>query len=654
MKRFLPSLLLAVVAYLPASALADAPPAAGSVLEVKGQGAENRDPYEGGGKVSFVGVSLESQVVHYQDGGEIRLPLSVRYRVLEAAPVLLTSRMGTEHWRLYSATAETMTALYTDEKIDLREPGEHIAQATRGWFNNKYGPLPQHGLASIRGHYYFLIDKPEGGWLDITSAPAFFDRREVVRDLTFTLADLSQYSLSLPEIQSTWEPGGPLRVRLVVTDAGGRELPVVNAPLTASAGNWRADLATQWAPLDTPTGWMEVQLPSAVPSEVTIEGSVTLQTPKGTEKRDVRAAFGCGDGRVSPDRLRIARQGYELPRNDAGVVRETRALWVGTSDIASRGDIETAVARCRQAGLNVMVPDILVRNSFLARSDRMPLTGAKEESLDPLGDLLEKGHAAGLEVHPWFCVTYRDKRFRDWFQKQYGVDVGMIDRDGKVIPLGADVHRPAYRDFIVDLMVGVARDYPVDGIHLDYIRSMGQCYCSDCREEFAARFNKPLVDATEDDWIAWQRQAIGEIVRRTAEGVRKARPAAKMSAAVFANMRGGALQGQDPAGWARQDWIDVVMPMDYQMQSLAVRANERQFLHALDNDEKLATGLSLYMRSGGEALSRPPDLVQEQVELVRRMGIHGYCLFALSHLSAEQAEMLRTKLNAEPAVPYFR
>jgi hypothetical protein len=94
--------------------------------------------------------------------------------------------------------------------------------------------------------------------------------------------------------------------------------------------------------------------------------------------------------------------------------------------------------------------------------------------------------------------------------------------------------------------------------------------------------------------------------------------------------------------------------MDYQMQTLQLRSNERQFLEALDDDSKLVTGLSLYMRSGGEVSSRPPELVREQIELVRRLGIHGYCLFAYSHLSDEQLEILREEINPEPAKPYFQ
>ncbi|MGC9316548.1 MAG: glycoside hydrolase family 10 protein [Armatimonadota bacterium] len=645
----------AVVATLLLSATAFAQDPA--VLTVVGRGAEDKPGYEGGGVVRFLDVDLAAHVIHYAGGEEMALPLTINYEVLEPAPIVLNSRFGTEYWRLYHFGEETMSAFYTREGIDLSQPGEHTAvpEGLRAWFNEKYGPLPARGLVGIRGHYYFLIDPAEGEeWLDITDPPPYFDRREVVRELTFTLADLSEYSLELEELQCTWQPEGDVRVRVSVTDARGDRFPVLNVPLELSGNGRESQLETEWGLLNEPTGWLRGSLPRGdVPEEVTVSGTVALQTPDGLQFAEVSGTFERGDGQVSPEQLQIAEQGYELPRTE-GLIHETRGTWCSTSDIATRESVDELVERCSAARLNTIVADIHVRNSFMARSELLPWSQEKWADFDPLDYLIEQAHAAGLEVHPWFCVSYRDRSFNEWFEETYGVDVRMYDQEGQVVELASDVHRPEYADFMVELMVGVARDYDVDGIHLDYIRTKGQCYCEKCRAEFAEQFGKPLADATEEEWIAWQRQAIGDIVRRTAEGVREAAPDAIMSAAVFSNLRGGALQGQDPAGWAREGWIDVVIPMDYAMQTLAVRAHERQFLDALEDDDALVTGLSLYMRSGTETMSRPPELVREQIELVRLMGIHGYCLFAQSHLSDEQLEMLRGDLNAEEAVPYFR
>ncbi len=644
--------ILAVL-FISAAGLAGAAEDA-AIFEIVGRGAGGKSPYREGGSLRFRDAAIGAQVVHYRPGEELSLPLEIRYDVIEAAPVLLTSRLGTEYWQLFHFDTETMAAMYADEKIDLSRTGPHTTRATNARFGKSYGPPPGNGVVGIRGHYYFLIDRPDRKWIDVTNPPVYFDQPAVCRKLTFTLADLTEFNLSIPEIQSTWEPGGPFRVRLVVTDAGGAARPVVNAPLVASAGDWQVELATAWNPLNEPTGWIGGTLPEAVPEELTVSGSVSLSTPTGLQRHKVTARFRRGDGLVGAEQFQVARQGYQFPRTSRGIVRETRAIWVSTRDFTTAEDASALVDRCKKCKLNVIVPDIFVRNTFLATSDLMPAAESAEKGFDPLGCLIDKAHAAGLEVHPWFCVTYRDRRFRRWFADQQGENVDMLDDDGKVVELGADVHREAYRRFIVDLMVGVARDYPVDGIHLDYIRSMGRCYCDSCRREFARQFGKPLNEATDDEWICWQRQAIGDIVRRTAEGVRQVRPNAKMSAAVFANLTGGANQGQDSAGWAQQKWIDLILPMDYKMQTLHVRANERQFLEALADDDQLVTGLSLYMRSGGDVLSRSPELVQQQIELVRQMGIHGYCLFAYGHLSEDQARILAQEVNQETAVPHYR
>jgi uncharacterized lipoprotein YddW (UPF0748 family) len=621
-----------------------------SVLNVVGSGAEGKPKYEGG-KVEFLDVSLADQIVHFAGPEELPLRLSIRYKVLETAPVLLNSRFGTEFWNLYHYANEAMSALYTTEDIDLSQAGEATASVDRATVGTRYGPELAKGLVGIRGHYYFLVDQKDRQWLDVVSPPPFFDREELARKLTFTLANLSKFKLAFTTVESTWEAGGPLRAKLTVTDADGDEYPVVNAPAYAAAGDWRAPLEMQTDAVGTPSGWLVGSLPAGrVPEEVRLAATVSAMTPDGPETVEVEGAARRGEGRKSEEEMRALPGAPPIPRNARGVLRETRALWANPKSFVTREAADQLVERAARARLNAIVPDIFVRDSFIGKSELMPMsTSVEEEGFDPLAYLIERAHAAGIEVHPWFCVTYRDAKFRERLR---GVDI--IDEQGNARELGADVHRPEYRDFVVNLMVGVARDYEVDGIHLDYIRAMSDCYCDKCRAEFEQEFGKPLTEATDEDWVKWQREAIADIVRRTAEGVRKARPGTVMSAAVFSNLSSGARQGQDPARWAQEGWVDVVIPMDYAMQTLAVRSNERQFLNALEDDTKLVTGLSLYARNGDQVAPREPSHVQQQIGLVRSMGIHGYCLFEAVYLSDGIVEMLSSDLNREPAAPYHR
>ncbi|NOZ21484.1 MAG: family 10 glycosylhydrolase [Planctomycetes bacterium] len=619
------------------------------VLELKGMGAEGKKVYQGG-KVEFLDVSLADEIVHFESPEKIPLRLSIRYRVLKTAPVFLNSRLGTEFWRLYHYGKGLKGGFYTREQIDLSKEGEATAEVGEVRLATGRGEAFSKGLQGIRGHYYFLVDQPDGKWLDVVKPPAFFYRPELNRKLAFTIANLSKFSVRVSDIESTWQSGGPVRVKFTVTDADGETFPVVNAKAAIESGKWKAPLVTEMDDLNMPTGWMAAKLPTGnMPGQVVVRASFNAMTPNGPAVTSAERSFQRGEGKKALAEMAGAAKPVELPRNAKGIIRETRALWLNPGSFMTKKDIETVVARANEAGLNMIVADIFVRSFFMAKSDLFPTRNNIEEGLDPLGYLIAKAHEKGIEVHPWFCVTYRDPNFR---KRLPGVDV--VKKDGTVAKLPADVHRPEYRDFIVNLMVGVARDYDVDGIHLDYIRAMDKCYCKKCRTEFQEKFGKPITEATKDDWVTWQREAIGDIVRRTAEGVKAAKPKAIMSAAVFSNMEGGAEQGQDPAGWARKGWIDVVIPMDYQMDTLVVRANEQQFLNALDNDDQLVTGLSLYMRSGTAALNRAPSLVKQQIQVVRRLGIHGYCLFEYQYLGDETIKMMKTETNTERAVPYFR
>ena len=621
-----------------------------SILVLKKSATASGPAYEGG-KVQFLDVWLEDQLVHYAEPGEIPLRLSIKYNVLETAPVLLNSRFGTEYWLLHNFETDQTSALYTWEDMDISKPGEAVVTVDRAVPNERYGPLPFKGLVGVRGHYYFLIDRPNREYIGAIRPPAFFDRPSVVAKLHCTLANLTDFSLQFAECQSTWQPGGTFRARLTVTDADGDNFPVIQMPATAEAGDWQTELTVQLDYLHQPTGWIVCKLPDgAAPERVAVKAMVSIMAPDGPTVREVAASFDRGTGQASEEEMSSGPPVVELPRNAEGVVRETRAAWMWGSTILTPEDTDAVVARAKQAGINVLVVCLTGGDRFLPKSDLWPQRDDLPEGYDPLADLIEKSHETGMEVHPWFSVMYRRQAFRDGF----GSNIDMIDENGKLRKLGADVHRPEYRDFVVDLMVGVARDYEVDGIHLDYIRTMGRCYCDTCRAEFEEQFGKPLAEATDEDWGAWQKEAIADVVRRTAEGVREVRPNAIMSAAVFSNMSGGAGQGQDAQAWARQGWIDMVMPMDYKVQTLELRSSERTWLEAMDDADRLVTGLSLYMRSGSEALSRPAELVAEQVQLIRSMGIHGYSLFRFGIMSDEQLEMLETEVNQEPAVPYFR
>ncbi|MFW6438126.1 MAG: family 10 glycosylhydrolase, partial [Armatimonadota bacterium] len=222
----------------------------------------------------------------------------------------------------------------------------------------------------------------------------------------------------------------------------------------------------------------------------------------------------------------------------------------------------------------------------------------------------------------------------------------------------ADVHRPEFRDWIVEFMLDCARRYDIDGLHYDYIRAGVDCECPACVAEFEEQFGHGMDEATNSEWAQWHQPAVADIVRRTTMGLRQIKPEAITSAAVqglYAGPRGG----QDGPGWVREGILDLLMPMDYEVSATMVESNERKWTELLGGTEHLVTGLQFYQRytdDEGTLRSRARDAegAQEQVVLCGRLDIPGAAIFSSDYLSEEIVSALAEKPWDTPATPHYR
>ena len=191
-------------------------------------------------------------------------------------------------------------------------------------------------------------------------------------------------------------------------------------------------------------------------------------------------------------------------------------------------------------------------------------------------------------------------------------------------------------------MLEVARRYPIDGLHLDYIRYPdGECcYCDGCRKRFEAdsgrrveRLAGRLLSAARgrrSTTIGACRQ-ITRLVAAIHREVKKIRPGLKISAAVW----GGYPDcrrwvAQDWPAWIRAGYLDFVCPMDYTDEPRAVcrlgpaadetgrRADSGLSRHRRDGFQQRAFG----RRRGGANPRRP------------QLGAGGFSIFNFDHATA--------------------
>ncbi|MFA7096084.1 MAG: family 10 glycosylhydrolase [Gammaproteobacteria bacterium] len=310
---------------------------------------------------------------------------------------------------------------------------------------------------------------------------------------------------------------------------------------------------------------------------------------------------------------------------------------------------DAVLARIEAAGFNVYVPCVwhgkgtYYPSPLVTEDATIQARIARGE--DPLRYLVERAHERGIEVHPWFTVVRReDDRLPEFYGPRTPADA-------------FDVHNPGFRRFITDLMVDMVERYPVDGINLDYIRSMGFCRDQRCAADYNAKYGRSLeldialakLGGTAFKTLAqWNGAAVGDIVRTVAAQVRKKRPEVVISVDAHPLLDDLRLQGQDSIQWANNGWVDVVFNMDYR-RKVDVRAasRARELLH---DPRKMTMLLATYDRVGDSFIARESGAIEEYVRLAReRWPGGGIAFYHYVRLSDEQIEALGRGVFAQRA-----
>jgi uncharacterized lipoprotein YddW (UPF0748 family) len=264
------------------------------------------------------------------------------------------------------------------------------------------------------------------------------------------------------------------------------------------------------------------------------------------------------EGPLTP-RQRDARQ--SLPVHFDEALFDEDMTWA-----LNRASIDTRLERIKRAGFTVYVPCV-----WHGRGAAYPTIRAPEDSRlasrmpaewDPLAYLILRAHTSGISVHPWVTVARReDEAHPEWAEPG--------------TPAGAyDIHQPGFREFATTLLVDMVARYDIDGLNLDYIRTMGVCVSRFCQEDYRKRTGFDLIrdySAGSPDESArkriqgWQDEAVGSLVEAVSKRARAIKPAIIISVDghVTRDDAQRPLEGRDEIDWANHNWVDAIYHMDY-------------------------------------------------------------------------------------------
>ena len=371
-----------------------------------------------------------------------------------------------------------------------------------------------------------------------------------------------------------------------------------------------------------------------------------------------------------------------------------RGVWVPRTALVSRASIASVVRAAENAGFNTLLVQVRGRGEAFYRGASEPRAtdlANQPADFDPLATVLTLARAAGLRVHAWININLvasgvnlprsRDHvvwRHPEWLMIPRAL---AVSRTLPSAQSAADVRTLAawtrkasetveglYLSPISDdsqtYTTAVVRDlverYPLDGVHLDYIRYPGAAFdygastvaafraavaparpAAEQQQLDRAAVKNPVAwaDGLPAEFAAFRRDRLTALVRRLQAAVRAARPQAIVSAAVVPDQAAArSSRMQDWSAWARAGYLDVACPMIY-------TPDATEFAALAAAVDSTLGELPFWAGIGAYRLSLPQTVAH--VRTARRAGAAGVVVFSsdfITRASASDRAQLRTVL----------
>lgn len=358
---------------------------------------------------------------------------------------------------------------------------------------------------------------------------------------------------------------------------------------------------------------------------------------------------------------------------------EVRALWVTRTSLATPVSIAAMVRQAQAGGFNTLLVQVRGRGDAYFNDGVEPKAATlrtQPESFDPLSTVLKLAHERSLRVHAWVNVGLVSSavelpasrahviyRHPEWLMvpRALGRDLALLEpksqlylerlarwsrsQTGEIEGLYLSPIPQEAADETVSIVADIVARYPVDGVHLDYVRYPNEefdysrgallAFKADLRGLLSEPDMKRREQASGSDLVAWaeafperwrefRRERLTALVAHIRDSVKARRPGALFSAAVLPDpVEASARRMQDWDAWMRAQLLDVVCPMAYATDAAgfaAQVASARQGAGA----RPVWAGIGAYRLSTSQTI--------ENIRTARRLGASGIVLFSYDSL----------------------
>ncbi len=318
--------------------------------------------------------------------------------------------------------------------------------------------------------------------------------------------------------------------------------------------------------------------------------------------------------------------------------------------------------KLKAANFNTILFQVRTRGDVLYNSSIEPynsiLTGkiGGEPGYDPLAFAIQECHKRGMECHAWIVTIPLGNR-----KHVAALGKESVNRRKPAICVAykreyfLNPGHPQTKEYLMDLVYEVVKNYDVDGIHLDYLRYPENASRFSDNREFKKYGNGR-------DLAQWRSDNITEIVRYIYKGVKALKPWVKVSTSPVGKYRDttryssrgwNALNAvhQDVGAWLKEGIQDQIYPMMY------FRDNNF-YPFVLDWKEQnqgrqVIPGLGIYFLDPSEGNWKLEE-VARQLNFLRIEGVAGAGYYRTAYLMKNTQgiyDLIKMNYYRTPALP---
>jgi uncharacterized lipoprotein YddW (UPF0748 family) len=306
-----------------------------------------------------------------------------------------------------------------------------------------------------------------------------------------------------------------------------------------------------------------------------------------------------------------------------------RGVWIPSTDckvLTSKQRIADAMDFLADTGFNTVFPVVWNRGftaypSQIMREQFGTEIDARYQGRDPLAELIIEANRVGLKVIPWFEYG---------FVSSYNLNCnGNLLKKNKFEWMNS--LDPEVQDFLLGLMLEVARNYPVNGVQGDdrialpceggYDAKTVKRYLQECGREAPQ-------NPREQHWLHWRAGIITEFVARLHRELKAINPDLLLSMSPSPYEWGLVEYLQDSKSWVDKKLVDLLHPQFYRRdfngyKQLVDRLIDRQ----LTCEQLHCVSPGVLLANRGSNYSMNPELLLQVIAYNRARGIPGEVLF---------------------------